>query len=380
MKAIINGKLIMGHEIVENKVLLYDQDIISIQENLHDMGEICVFDAQGSYVAPGFIDIHIHGAFGYDAMDWELDAIQHIREGLCQFGVTGFLPTTMSMADEHIIKALRNIRSSMAENKPGARVLGAHLEGPFISVEKKGAHEAEHIKAADYELIENHLDVIKLLTIAPEPKGNMKFIHDMRQHKHVSLSIGHSNATYEEAMEAIQAGIRSATHLCNAMSGLDHRAPGVMGAVLDSDIYCELIADQVHVHPALFRIISKAKGSDKVILITDAIRAACMKQGTYELGGQQVKVEAGSARLSDGTLAGSVLHLDQAVKNMRNQTKLPLPEIISMVTANPAKLIGLDSMIGSLQPGKRADFTIFDENINIKATIINGCLQYAQQL
>lgn len=200
----------------------------------------------------------------------------------------------------------------------------------------------------------------------------MDFIKGMHQHSHISFSIGHSNATYEEAMNAIEAGVKSATHMFNAMSGLNHREPGVVAAVLNSDIYCELIADKIHSHPAMYKLLVNAKGSSKLILITDAIRAACMKAGTYDLGGQEVIVEHGAVRLSDGTLAGSVLQLKVAVKNLWENTDLSLQQVIRTVTMNPAELIGLDCEIGSLEVGKKADIIIFDKNIDIKATIIDG--------
>jgi N-acetylglucosamine-6-phosphate deacetylase len=202
----------------------------------------------------------------------------------------------------------------------------------------------------------------------------MDFLNHMHQHSHICFSIGHSNATYEEAIEAIEAGIKSATHLFNAMSGMNHREPGVVGAVLNSDIYCELIADKIHVHPAMFKLLINVKGSDRIILITDAMRAACMKQGIYELGGQQVTVEKGSARLADGTLAGSVLRLNEAVRNLLENTDISLPQAIAAVSINPARLIGLDGEVGSIEVGKSADIIIFDENIDIKATIIDGKL------
>ena len=378
MKAIINGRLILKDRIVEDKIILMDEEILSIQENDSDIAGAEVIDAKGCYVAPGFIDVHIHGAFGYDAMDWDPETVNHIREGLCRYGVTGFLPTTMSMDADSIKRALGHIAASMRKPHPGARVLGAHLEGPFISHGRKGAHAPEHIIKGDYELIRDHLEVIKIITIAPEAEGNMAFVHQMHEHPHISLSIGHSNATYEEAMEAIEAGIKSATHLFNAMTGMNHREPGVVGAVLNSDIYCELIADNIHVHPAVYNIVAKAKGSERIILITDAMRAACMKQGTYNLGGQMVQVDDSSARLQDGTLAGSILRLNEAVRNMRKSTELPLYEVVRMVTQNPARLIGLDNQIGSLEPGKKADIVIFDENIEIQATLVNGTMLFTR--
>lgn len=372
MKAIVNGSIIIGDDIIENKVLLFNDKIIAIQDAVEGVQDVDVIDAKGGYISPGFIDIHIHGSFGSDAMDIEEGAIDTISKSLCQYGVTGFLPTTMSLDKESIQRALKNIRRAAGVKTRGAKVLGAHLEGPFINPLRKGAHAKEHIIKADFELIKDYLDIIKIITIAPEREGNMDFIKGMHQHSHISFSIGHSDATYEEAMEAIEAGVKSATHIFNAMSGLNHREPGVVTAVLNSDIYCELIADKIHTHPAMYKLLVNAKGSSKLILITDAIRAACMKAGTYDLGGQQVTVENGAARLSDGTLAGSVLRLNEAVKNLWENTDLTLPQAIRTVTMNPAELIGLDREIGSLEVGKKADIIIFDKNIDIQATIIDG--------
>jgi N-acetylglucosamine-6-phosphate deacetylase len=372
MKAIVNGKIILKDKIVENKVLLYDEYITAIENSIEGMHAVESIDAGGCYVSPGFIDIHIHGGFGCDAMDEDKAAIAAISKGLCQYGVTGFLPTTISSDKVALQKALNNIHNASQGELEGAKILGVHLEGPFINPIRKGAHAERYIIKADYELIKDYLDMIKLITIAPEMEGNMDFIQYMHQHKQISFSIGHSNATYEEAMEAIAAGIKSATHIFNAMSGMNHREPGVVGAVLNSPIYCELIADKIHVHSAMFKLLINVKGSDKMILITDAMRAACMKQGVYDLGGQQVTVENGSARLADGTLAGSVLQLNVAVKNLLDSTNISLPEAIAAVSINPARLIGLDGEIGSIESGKSADIVIFDENIDIKTTIING--------
>lgn len=372
MKAIVNGKIILQNEIIENKVLLFDEKIEAIQSDEECIYDVQLIDAKGCYVSPGFIDIHIHGAFGCDAMDWDKEAIGNISKGLCRYGVTGFLPTTMSMDKESIQRALDNIRNAAQEKVAGARVLGAHLEGPFISLLRKGAHVEQHIIKADNELIKDYLDIIKIITIAPEVEGNMNFIKTMHQHDSISFSIGHSNATYEEAIEAIEAGIKSATHMFNAMTGLGHRDPGVAAAVMNSEIYCELIADKIHVHPAMMKLLVNAKGHDKIILITDSIRAGCMKEGVYELGGQRVTVDKVSARLTDGTLAGSILRLNEAVKNLMDSTELTLEQAIKTVTINPAKLLGLDSEIGSIEIGKRADITIFDENLDIRSTIVAG--------
>jgi N-acetylglucosamine-6-phosphate deacetylase len=372
MKGIVNGKLIIHGDIIENKLLVFQDRIVSIRGKVEATDGIELIDAKGCYVSPGFLDVHIHGAFGHDTMDGT-EAISEISRNLCRFGVTGFLPTTITSDKESCHKALRAIKEA-ANVAVGAKVLGAHLEGPFINADRKGAHCEEFITRADYELIKDYIDVIKIITIAPEIEGNMDFIKQLCQHGNLTFSIGHSNATYEEAIAAIEVGVKSATHVFNAMSGLNHRQPGVVGAVLNSPIYCELIADKIHVHPALYRLLASIKGSERLILVTDSMRAACMKQGDYELGGQKVAVDGDSARLKDGTLAGSVLRLDTALKNLLEHSGLNLPQAIATITTNPANLIDMYDELGSLEVGKRADIVIFDEGINIKQTIVGGKL------
>lgn len=378
MKAIVNGKLILKDRIVDGEVLIFDEKVAAIQDDITGFSDLEIFDAKGCYVSPGFIDIHTHGAFGHDAMDGDSTSLEAICKGLPESGVTSFLPTTITMEWGKIQKALANLRNHMNMHESGARVLGAHLEGPFINPVRKGAHDEAYIVRPDFDKIKDYLDVIKIITIAPEMDGGMEFIRKMKSHQCVSLSIGHSDATYEDAESAIKAGIKSATHLYNAMSGLNHRSPGVVGAALDSGIYCELIADNIHVHSAAYKIAALVKGSDKLILITDAIRASCMREGVYELGGQSVTVQNGSARLQNGTLAGSVLRMNQAVRNLRQNTEFSLQDAVKTASFNPAALIGLDKELGSIETGKRADFTIFNEDIDILATIIDGELCFSR--
>lgn len=372
MKAIVNGRLILKDRIEDNKVLIFDEKIIAIEDNVSSLLGLEIIDAAGSFVSPGFIDIHMHGAFGYDVMEGSREALDNISKGLIRSGVTGFLPTTITMEWNKISRALENIREYVSTRRIGAKVLGAHLEGPFINPARKGAHDERYIIKPDYEKIKDYIDIIKLITIAPEMDCNLDFIRKASGHKHMSISMGHSDASYEVAMDAIKAGIKSTTHLYNAMSPLNHRNPGVVGAALDSDVYCELIADNIHIHPAIYKIAAAVKGRGKLILITDSINAACMKDGVYDLGGQNVVVQEGSARLSNGTLAGSVLRMNEAVRNFKENTGLSLPEVVRMASLNPAVLLGLDSEIGSIEPGKRADLVIFNENMDILVTIIDG--------
>lgn len=384
MKAIINGKIITPNKILKNKVVTFDDTIKSIidenefkeQINSTQISNIEIIDAKGNYVSPGFIDIHIHGSGGYDTMDDEIEAIKSISKVIAQNGVTAFLPTTMTMDREKIYNALSNIKHCMKLNLQGAKILGAHVEGPFISEKYKGAQKEDYIIEPEYKFIEKFKDVIKIITLATEKDKDFSFIKQIKQETNISLSIGHSNATYEEAMEAINMGVDSATHMFNAMTPFNHRKPGVVGAIFNSDTYCELIADTIHVHPSIFQTLVKIKGIDKLILITDSMRAGCLKDGISELGGQKVIVKNNSARLEDGTLAGSILRLNKAVKNFMDYTDINIYDAVNMASLNPAKNLKLDDKIGSIETGKYADIIIFDKDFCIEQTIVNGEIVY----
>jgi N-acetylglucosamine-6-phosphate deacetylase len=380
MRAIINGKIITPNNVLHNKIIFFNEKIEAIvdenqfkeQIGCGKFENIEIIDAQENYVSPGFIDIHIHGSAGHDTMDGAVEDIKGISEAIVKNGVTGFLPTTMTMSKENIYKALDNIKCCMNLSFQGAKILGAHLEGPFINEKYKGAQKKDYIIPPDYDFVERFKDIIKIVTLAPEEDKDFNFIRQVKENTNIILSIGHTNATYEEAMEAIEKGVSSATHTFNAMTPFNHRNPGVVGAIFNSDIYCELIADTIHVHPGVFHTLSKIKGKDRLILITDSMRASCLKDGISELGGQKVIVENNSARLEDGTLAGSVLTLNKAVKNYIENTELKIYEVVNMASLNPAKNLGIDSKVGSIEVGKDADIIIFNSDFNIKQTIING--------
>ncbi|ENK1242816.1 N-acetylglucosamine-6-phosphate deacetylase [Clostridium sporogenes] len=378
MKAIVNGKIIVGNKILEDKVLLFEEKIVNIldKENVNLNENVEIIDAKELYVSSGFIDVHIHGSGGRDVMDGDLDAIKVISSTIAKRGVTSFLPTTMTMDKDEIYKALDVIKQAMGMKFCGAKVLGAHLEGPFINPKYKGAQKEDFIQNPSFDFINGYEDVIKIITLAPEMDENFKFLKDIKENTNIVLSIGHSDATYEQAMEAIDNGISRATHTFNAMAPLHHRKPGIVGAIMNTDIYCELIADNIHVHKGAINALTKIKGKDKIILITDSMRAGCMKNGIWELGGQKVIVKNGSARLEDNTLAGSILTLDNAVKNTKNNIESSLCEVISMVTINPAKDINIYDKKGSLEKGKDADIVIFDKDINISMTIAEGDIVY----
>ncbi len=378
MKAIVNGKIIVGNEILENKVLLFEKKIIDIL----DRDNVClskndyIIDAKGLVISPGFIDVHIHGSGGKDAMDGKIESIKVISNTIAKRGVTSFLPTTMTMAKERIYKALDVIEQAMNMDLGGAKVLGAHLEGPFINPKYKGAQKVDFIKNPSFDFIKSYENVIKIITLAPEKDENFKFLKYIKENTDIVLSIGHSDATYEQAIAAIDNGISRATHIFNAMTPLNHRKPGIIGAIMNTDISCELIADNIHVHKGAINVLTKIKGKDKIILITDSMRAGCMNNGIWELGGQKVIVKNGSARLEDNTLAGSILTLDNAIKNMKNNIDASLCEIISMVTINPAKDINIYDKKGSIEKGKDSDIVIFDKDINIRMTIVEGNIVY----
>lgn len=367
----------MNNQAIRGKALLYDDKIIDIVDEDEGLSKATEkIDVDGCYVSPGFVDIHIHGYEGVDTMDGSVEGIQTIAKGIASNGVTSFLPTTMTMSREEIEAALQSIRKAKKMPLQGAEILGAHMEGPYLNVKFKGAQNEIYFQAPDVEYVKENADVIRHITIAPEIEGAMDFIKNIKENTEISLSIGHSGATFEEAMAGIKAGINHVTHLFNAMSPLHHREPGVVGATLASDISCEVICDMIHVHPGLFKLISNVKGPDKLVLVTDCMSAGGKPEGEYSLGGQKVIVKDGSARLESGNLAGSVLKLNDALKNLIVHTGNPIEETIGYVTINPATTINVQDTKGTLDVGKDADITIFDSDINIQMTIGKGKIIY----
>jgi len=373
MKAIINAKIITDGQIFNGYHLLFsNQKIITLSRELPIWAE--VIDAKGAYLSAGFIDIHLHGSAGADVMDGTHEALDRIAHSIVQTGTTAYLATTMTMASELIVRALERIQSH--QDNGGAKLLGAHLEGPFINPIKHGAQDPQYIQSPNLKLIAPYLDTIKMITLAPEVEGAQAFMRYLQQHyPDILLSIGHSDASFDETLAGIEAGIGHATHLFNAMNPLHHRNPGVVGAILADDrVSCDLIADGVHLHPSFFNLIHKLK-PQQLILITDAMRAGCMQCGLYDLGGQQVEVKSGEARLMDGTLAGSVLKLNEALRNVYCHSDIELPELIDMVTRRPAQRLGIK--MGELKEGYPADLVLFDENFNIIKSFVDGVLRYS---
>lgn len=375
MKYIQGAKIITETQVLEDHVLGFDKKFVRLlHKNEFSGADAEIIDAGGLYVAPGLIDIHIHGSGGKDTMDGTGEALETISGTIVKNGVTSFLATTMTMDWPRIAKALEQIRSGMGHEMPGARLLGAHMEGPFINQQFKGAQNAEYVIPPDWGLVEPYLDVVKIITLAPEVPGAVELIKKLKE-KHIVVSMGHSAATYDEAAKGVEAGVSHCTHLFNAMTGVHHRNPGVASVALAADVTCELIADTIHVHQGLFELVRKAKGISRVALITDCTEAGGMPDGEYSLGGQPIIVRNGSARLADGTLAGSVLDLNRGLYNFYKNTGAELFEVFRTASANPAKELGLEKDKGSVVVGKDADFFLMDGEFNVKATYVEGrCL------
>lgn len=374
MKCIVNGRLVLPDEVVSDMAIIFDEKIQKIVPASEvNAEEYEVIDAEGKLVTPGLVDIHIHGYLGEDASDGTVEGLKKMAAGIAKNGVTSWCPTTMTLALSDLDKAFNAAREVKAETEIyGAKILGVHSEGPFINHSKKGAQPEEYIIPPNADFILDNADIIKLYTMAPEVEGGTECAKKVFEDGRVLTSMGHTGASFEEAQAGIEAGVRHATHLFNAMTPLQHRNPGVVGAALsDERVSCELIADTFHVSAGLYRLVAKAKG-DKLCLITDCMRAGGMEDGDYTLGGQHVIKTGIKCLLEDGTIAGSVLKLNEGVRNFKNNTALTLPEVIACASLNPAKAIGEADSIGSLEVGKCADIVIFDDEFNAVTTIING--------
>ncbi len=385
---IINGTIITPFHLVSGKAIIVEKGRIREIVNKEELSTTAltgaeVIEGKDKFIVPGYIDIHIHGGGGSDVMDGDYEAINQIAIAHSHFGTTSFLPTTMTMSKDKIIRSLRSICEAVKKGTEGAEILGIHMEGPYINPEKKGAQKEEDIKKIS---IEEFLEfnqasgnLIRLVTIAPEMPGAISLIKYLYK-QGIIASVGHTNATYVQTQAGIQAGLSHVTHTFNAMRELHHREPGVVGAALTSpELTVEVIADGVHIHPVVLKILTKIKKGEEIVLITDAMRAAGLKDGTYDLGGQEVIVVKGQARLKDGTLASSVLTMDKAVKNMVNKVGIQLPKAIQMASFNPARSIGIDDKKGSLEPGKDADIVILNKNLETELTIVAGKIVYRRK-
>lgn len=330
------------------------------------------------YLVPGMIDMHIHGSNNADVMDASTEALQTISTSIAKLGTTAFLATTMSEPCERIEKAIANV--AHFNHISGAEIVGIHLEGPFLAPSHKGAQDGDHLLPPDIKLF-NRWQVmannkIKLVTVAPELDNAFPFIRHLHQQQ-VLVSVGHSNATFEQTNQAIEMGCSHATHLFNAMGKLHHRAPGTAAALLLNDkVMTEVIADFNHLHPAFLELTYRVKGREKCLLVTDATRAQCMPDGEYTLGGQRVFVNNNRVELADGTIAGSILTQAQAAINMQSVLNCDVIDLIYMTSVNPAKALGLYDRKGSIAIGKDADLVVLDEQFNVVMSICRGEIVY----
>jgi N-acetylglucosamine-6-phosphate deacetylase len=335
-------------------------------------------DGTGCIVLPGFIDLHIHGSAGHDTMDATAESLPAISAFLARHGVTSFTPTTMTAPHPPTLAAVQNVAAALAQPMPGAAILGVHLEGPYISPRFPGAQEKSNIRAANLDEFAELLAAgpVKLITLAPEELG-ADALMDAALAAGVKVIIGHSAATYQQAVAAFDRGVSQATHTFNAMTGLHHRQPGVVGAVLSDDrIFAQLIADTIHVHPAVTNVLARCKGPDRLLLITDAIRATGLADGKYELGGQPVFVGDGQCRLADGTLAGSILTMDAALRHFLAATDWSLEKAWPVTSRTPAAALGIGHEYGSIAPGYRADLVLLDDALDVVATVVGGRMVY----
>lgn len=382
---IINGRIILTDRILQyGTVLIEGRKIIGVEEGNPEWDAALTIDAKGNYISPGFIDIHVHGGGGHDFMDGTEDAFLEIAKIHATHGTTSMLPTTLTADLQGILDTLDTYERATLKNNIGANFIGLHLEGPYFSMAQRGAQDPKFIRDPDpeeYMQILEHSTAIKRWSIAPEKKGAIAFGKILRD-RGILPSMAHTDATYEEALEALRNGYSLLTHFYSAMSGVTRknafRFAGVIEAgYLHDELDVEIIADGIHLPAPLLKLICKIKGPNKTALITDAMRGAAMPEGESILGnkytGLPVIIEDGVAKLPDrSSFAGSVATADRLVRTMLANTETPLVDVIRMITTTPARIMMLDDQIGSLKKGMDADVLVFDENIHLKEVIIKG--------
>ncbi|WP_174727620.1 N-acetylglucosamine-6-phosphate deacetylase [Mesobacillus harenae] len=380
-----NSSIYTENGVIENGYLKISDHIISEAGSLGENPSSENFEiielTSKHKIIPGMIDVHIHGVNGADTMDATPEALETMARALPGEGTTSFLATTITQEQAAIESALENAGHYMKNQRPGiAEAVGIHLEGPFINENKAGAQPQGHIIDPDLVLFKkwqalSH-DTIRLVTLAPEQPGGEQLIQHLKEHN-IIPSIGHSDATFAQVEEAIKNGLSHATHLYNQMSSFHHREPGVVGAALLKDeLMVEIISDGVHARPEAVELAFRQKTANRLVLVTDSMRAKCLKNGTYDLGGQEVTVTDDKAVLADGTLAGSILRMGQAFKNIIEFTGCSVADAISMSSTNSAKELGLFERKGSIKPGKDADIVVLDENNEIYMTFCRGQLAF----
>jgi|SRR5215831_16054365 len=381
MKTVITARrLITPTELIESPVVVIENgriDVLLSRELKETPAGARQLDFPGLTLAPGFIDVHVHGGAGHDVMENDPSSLQAIQHHMARHGVTGYLPTTVTAPQDNILRALEHLGKAVAggdDAKNGARPLGIHLEGPFISHAKRGVHSPENLVEPSPQLLDRFWQAsagtLRMITIAPELTGALETIRHANT-LGIHCSLGHSDATLDQARAAIDAGAGHATHTFNAMRRLDHRDPGIAAAVLTADkVSADIIADGVHVDPSMVRLFLRAKGRDRAVLITDAISAAGMPEGRYRLGPLDVEVRGNRCEYQ-GRLAGSVLTLDQAVRNVVSFAGWTLEDAIRLATSNPAHLLG-ETARGAIAPGRAADMVALADDGTVRQTLVAG--------
>jgi len=388
---IINGKIILIDEIWDSGTVVFEDGIISsvTKESLSPTNSDNVIDAEGNYISPGFIDIHTHGAGGADFMDATVEAYLTIADTHAKFGTTALLPTTLTSTDEELFYTFDIYKEANSRNKNGSKFLGLHLEGPYFAYNQRGAQDPKYLRTPDdsshYNKILDRTDDIVRWSIAPELEGALELGKVLRN-KNIIASVAHTDALATDVIEAHKVGYNLMTHFYSGMSTVVRKnayryAGAIEAGYLLDDMYVEIIADGIHLPKELLQLIYKIKGKERIILVTDSMRAAGMPDGTYKLGslqyGQDVIVEDGVAKLPDrSAFAGSVATADRLVRTMTQLAEIPLVEAVKMSSLIPARIMNIDARKGSLEKNKDADIVIFDKDIEIKATIIEGKCVY----
>ena len=388
VKAIIAGTIYTPAEEISNGVILIEGHRIAKvgpRDQIKIPSGATIIDNQDRTIVPGFIDIHIHGAVGYDLMEATPEAVAAVGKYLARHGTTSYAATTVAASLERTLNAARGlgeiIRTSTSSHVVSDKIAGAqpvciHLEGPFLNVKKRGAHPASQIQKPSVELLAGILDAAggtaRILTLAPELEGALTVLEFARS-RGMRVGIGHSNATYEEAKSAIDAGATHAVHCFNAMRPFTHRDTGIIGAVLTDDrVSAELICDGIHVEPTAIRLLLQSKGVERVILVSDSLSGAGMPDGNYRLGNFTVHVAGGVCRTVEGNLAGSTVTLDTALRNLTAYTGLSYRQCLPCVTTNPARILGLEKQKGIIAPRADADLAVLDQEFYVTQTYVRG--------
>jgi N-acetylglucosamine-6-phosphate deacetylase len=383
-----NTKIFAEDTVIEKGFIRYSQEKIltigPMDKFSKEDGEIVVETPWNGSVIPGMIDIHIHGSNGADVMDCSEEGLKEMAKSLVREGTTSFLATTMTQSPDVIKKALKTVADYIGKQDINeAEILGVHLEGPFINAERAGAQPLEYIVNPDIELFQEFQEaskgLIKIVTVAPEKENGLEFVKFLKEH-HVIGSIGHSTATCFQAEASFEAGSQHITHFYNGLNPLHHREASVVGAaLLHDEQLVEMIVDGIHIDPKVVALTYKVKGSSRILLVTDSMRAKYLPDGEYDLGGQKVSVHHGEARIETGSLAGSIIRMDVAMRNMMKFTNCSLSDIVKMTSENQARQIRLFERKGSIAPGKDADLVILDEEHNVIMTICRGNIAYKRK-